>query len=95
MTSSKMSTASWARVSSRRPSRKPARGGTTPMLPATGSTMTAAISRPRSRKSVRTASRSLNGAVSVSCASGPGTPALSGIEKVAPPEPALTRRLSA
>jgi len=65
------------------------------MLPATGSTMTAAISRPRSRKMARTASRSLNGAVSVSCASGSGTPALSGIENVAPPEPAFTRRLSA
>src|SRR5437867_1391644 len=38
------------------------------MFPATGSTMTAAISRPRSRKSDRRASRSWNGAVTSSCA---------------------------
>src|SRR5437867_3869305 len=70
-------------------------GATTPMLPATGSTMTAAISSPRARKSARSASRSLNGALRVSAASGAGTPPESGIEKVAPPDPAFTSRLSA
>ena len=43
----------------------------------------------------RTASRSLNGTVSVSAASALGTPRLSGTPKVAPPEPAFTSRLSA
>ena len=65
------------------------------MLPATGSTITAAIVSPRARKSAWTASRSLNGTLRVSAASGAGTPPESGIEKVAPPEPAFTRRLSA
>ena len=65
------------------------------MFPATGSTITAAISPPRSRKIARTASRSLYATVSVSAASAAGTPALSGIENVAPPEPARTSRLSA
>ena len=37
-----MSTAPYRVHSSRQASRKPARGGTTPMLPATGSTMSAA-----------------------------------------------------
>ena len=64
------------------------------MFPATGSTITAAILRPRSRKIARTPSRSLKAAVSVSWASRAGTPALSGMENVAPPEPAFTRRLS-
>src|SRR4029453_9727266 len=62
MTSSKMSTLSWASVISRSPSRKPGRGGTTPMLPATGSTMTGAVSRPRSPKSARPASGWVDGA---------------------------------
>src|SRR5216117_540738 len=49
----------------------------------------------RARKSARSASRSLNGALRVSAASGAGTPPESGIEKVAPPDPAFTSRLSA
>ena len=65
------------------------------MFPATGSTITAAISLPRASKIARTAPTSLNGTVSVSAASAAGTPRLSGIPKVAPPEPALTSRLSA
>src|SRR3970040_1804558 len=72
MTSQKIRSAPWARLTSRRPSRKPGRGGTTPMLPATGSTITAAISPPRAWKSARTAARSLNGAVSVRAAGWPG-----------------------
>ncbi len=47
MTSSKMSTAPCLVHRSRQASRKPGCGGTTPMLPATGSTMSAAISSPR------------------------------------------------
>ena len=70
-------------------------GGTTPMLPATGSTMTTATSPPRAAISRSTAPRSLKGAVSVIRARASGTPRLSGTPKVAPPEPALTRRLSA
>ncbi len=71
------------------------RGGTTPMLPATGSTITAATASRCRARTVRTASRSLNGTVTVRAASAAGTPRLSGMEKVAPPEPALTSRLSA
>ena len=52
MTSSKMSTAPCLVHSSRQASRKPGCGGTTPMLPATGSTMSAAISSPRSSNSL-------------------------------------------
>ena len=65
------------------------------MLPATGSTMTAAIRSPRRRKRSHTASRSLKATVSVSSASAAGTPLLSGMPNVAPPEPAFTSRLSA
>src|SRR2546427_430173 len=50
MTSSKIRSAPWACVISRSPSRKPGSGATTPMLPATGSTITPAISSPRARK---------------------------------------------
>ena len=65
------------------------------MLPATGSTMTAAMPPGAGASARRTASRSLNGTVIVSAASAAGTPGLSGIANVAPPEPALTSRLSA
>ena len=65
------------------------------MLPATGSTMTAAISRPRASNIARTAAMSLKAVVTVRRARLSGTPALSGIPKVAPPDPAFTRRLSA
>ncbi len=65
------------------------------MLPATGSTITAAISAPRASNTARTASRSLNGSATVSAASAGGTPRLSGTPNVAPPEPAFTSRLSA
>ena len=43
ITSSKISTAPAARVISRKPDRNPPAGGTTPMFPAIGSTITAAI----------------------------------------------------
>ena len=65
------------------------------MLPATGSTITAAISAARSRNTRWTAARSLKGTVTVRRARLAGTPALSGSEKVAPPDPALTSKLSA
>ena len=65
------------------------------MFPATGSTSTAATSPGRASRMRATAPRSLNGTATVSAASAAGTPWLSGTPKVAPPEPALTRRLSA
>ena len=95
MTSSKISTAPWRVQRSRNASRKPGAGGTTPMFPATGSTMTAAISRPRASKIARTPAMSLNDAVTVKRARLSGTPALSGMPNVAPPDPAFTSRLSA
>ena len=64
------------------------------MFPTTGSRITAAMS-PCSSNSAATASRSLNGAVSVS-ATAPGvTPGESGKPSVATPEPACTRSRSA
>ena len=75
-------------VSSRMVSRKPATGGIMPMLPATGSTITQAMSSPRSDKVLRTASISLYGRLIVSFARSAGTPGLSGIPKVAAPDPA-------
>ncbi len=65
------------------------------MFPATGSTTTTATSPPRAAMKRATASRSLKGSATVSAASAAGTPPLSGTPNVAPPEPALTRRLSA
>ena len=60
ITSSQMKSAPARRVSSRSASRKPGRGGTTPMFPTTGSTMAAAVSLPCGpRKSSRTAPASL------------------------------------
>ena len=58
------------------------------MFAATGSTTTTATSLPRSAKSARTASRSLNGAVSVSRAAPSVTPGDDGIPSVASPLPA-------
>src|SRR3989449_955251 len=84
-----------AQLPAGRPARRRGSGATPPMSPAPGSTTPRAISSPRARKSAGAAWRSLNGAVGVSAASGGGTPAESGIEKVAPPDPAFTRRLSA
>ena len=59
-----------------------------PELPTIGSTMIAAIARRLSRTSCVAASRSLNGAVSVSVASSAGTPGESGRPSVATPDPA-------
>src|SRR6266542_290550 len=87
MTSSKRSSAPCPSQSRLSPSRKPGAGGTTPMLPATGSTTITATSRPRADIRRSTASRSLNGTVKVIWASAAGTPRLSGTPKVAPPAP--------
>ena len=65
MTSSKIETAPCSLQSDTIASRKPGSGGTTPMLPTTGSTMTAAISCPRAAKSFSSAAMSLYGSVSV------------------------------
>jgi len=59
ITSSKMRSAPQADVASRSAARKPGAGGTTPMLAATGSTITAASSSPRAATKVRTSSIAL------------------------------------
>ena len=46
MTSSKIRSVPFVSVNSRNPSRNPGSGGTTPIFPATGSTMIAAKSSP-------------------------------------------------
>jgi hypothetical protein len=58
------------------------------MFAASGSTITAAISSPRSANTVRTASEPLYGAVSVSRAEPSVTPGEPGIPSVATPDPA-------
>jgi len=70
------------------------RGGTTPMLPTTGSTITAAIASGCSPNHRATPSRSLNAAVRVSRAVPSVTPALSGTPNVAAPDSALIRNES-
>jgi len=64
------------------------------MLPATGSTMTAAIAAGWAANRRATASRSLKAAVSVSRAVPSVTPGLSGTPNVAAPDPALIRNES-
>ena len=54
ITSSKISSALLASVMFRSPSRNPSAGGTTPMLPATGSTITAAMSSGQASNSPST-----------------------------------------
>ena len=73
---------------------KPSVGATTPMLPATGSTIRAAILFPCSAKSVFTESISLYLARRVQLATDSGTPGLFGTPRVAAPEPAAIRKLS-
>ena len=94
MTSSKISTVPCAVQSSRSASRKPGFGSTKFMLPQIGSTMTQPSVSPRSAKSRRSASSSLNGSVSVCFATSAGMPGELGTPSVSAPEPALTRRAS-
>ena len=94
MTSSKMSTAPCLVHSSRQASRKPGCGGTTPMLPATGSTMSAAISSPRSSNTSVSAATSLYSTSSVSAVVPLVTPGLSGSASVSTPLPAAARKPS-
>jgi len=82
-------------VNSRSPARKPSRGGTTPILPAIGSTMTAAISSGCFANSDSTDGRSLYFASRVSAAAAAGTPGLVGTPSVSAPDPAWTRKASA
>ena len=65
ITSSKISSAPCRAVSSRSASRNPGAGGTQPMLPTTGSTITAAILSPRVRERRSTAAIELNGSAMV------------------------------
>ena len=64
------------------------------MLPAIGSTMTAAIASPSASNAAAAASRSLYGVTIVSPAIAGGTPADDGCPNVSAPEPAFTSRLS-
>ena len=59
------------------------------MLPATGSTSTAASPSPQRSTAPATASRSLYGQTIVSAVAPAGTPGVEGMPKVAGPEPAL------
>jgi hypothetical protein len=59
------------------------------MLPATGSTITQAISPPSSANAAWQASRSLKGSVRVCSASAAGTPGEVGTPRVRAPDPAL------
>jgi hypothetical protein len=78
------------RVISRSSSRNPGVGGTTPMFPGIGSTITAAICPRFLSKSCRTEAASLKVAVRVCFAVSAGTPGESGCPNVSAPEPALT-----
>jgi hypothetical protein len=95
MTSSKMRSAPLSLVNCLSRLRKAKSGSITPMFPGTGSTITAAISAPNRSKAVSILSVLLKGSVRVCLARSDGTPGLPGIPKVATPEPADTRRLSA
>ena len=90
ITSSQISSAPYFDVTARNPFRKPSDGGTRPMFPATGSTITAAISSPRFAKARSTAARSLYGATSVSATAPRVTPADDDAPIVSTPEPLLT-----
>ena len=59
ITSSKISSTPWRAVASRRRARYPGAGGTRPMLPTTGSRITAAISDPWASSRASRASASL------------------------------------
>ena len=90
MTSSKISSAPSRAVILRNASRKPGAGGTQPMLPTTGSTMTEAMRSLCAWKARSTASTELKGSAMVVSAKLRGTPAVSGSPSVATPEPAFT-----
>ncbi len=66
-----------------------------PALPTTGSRMIPAIWSRFSSNKALTASKSLNGAVRVLLVTDLGTPGESGKPRVATPEPAFTRNISA
>ena len=87
ITSSKISSAPTRSHSARRPSRNPGCGATTPMLAATGSTMTAATDSSSS-------GTWLYGTTSVSATAPAGTPAVPGIPSVATPLPPAASRAS-
>ncbi len=88
ITSSLTNSAPWRRHSSASPALNPGAGGTTPMLPAAASVMTAATSPSYVVKALSTAARSLYGTTIVSAADAPVTPGVSGRPSVATPEPA-------
>jgi len=95
ITSSKMETAPCFWQSVTISSKNPGTGGTQPMLPTTGSTMTAAMRWPRAEKSSFNCAKLLYAMVVVLPAALAGTPAESGTPRVAAPEPAFTSRKSA
>jgi hypothetical protein len=95
MTSSKISSAPCAVHVARSARRNSARCTSRPALAGSGSTMTHAISAPRSANSRARAGSSSSGSTSVSAAISLGTPAELGVPKVASPEPAFTSSPSA
>ncbi len=88
MTSSKMRSEPESRVIFLSPSRNPSAGGTTPILAATGSSITAAILSRYLSYSPLTEPRSLKLASSVFSVNDSGTPGLLGVPNVVAPDPA-------
>ena len=94
MTSSKISIVPYLVHRARHASRKPGCGGTTPMLPATGSTMSAAIFSPSTANSSVSVCTSLYSTSRVSAVVALVTPGLSGSASVSTPLPAAARNPS-
>ena len=94
MTSSKMSTVPYLSHRLRQASRNPGCGGTTPMLPATGSTMRAAMLLPSTANSSVSVCTSLYSTSRVSAVVPLVTPGLSGSASVSTPLPAAARKPS-
>ena len=95
ITSSKIRTLPYSSQRRRRVLRKRGEPGTQFMLPATGSTMTAATCSPASLKTCSACSALLNSKVMVCFAVSAGTPGEVGTPRVSAPEPALTNSASA
>ena len=78
----------------RKPAKYPSAGITKPIFPTTGSTITAATAPGLASNRLRNEFKSLKTAVSVSRAVDSVTPGLSGVPKVATPEPAAIKKES-
>src|SRR5699024_967253 len=91
ITSSNINNEPYSFVISLKPCKNPSTGGTTPILPATGSTITPAMSSPNSSKATFNDAKSLYGTDIVFLAIPSGTPGESSNPKVATPDPALIK----